>query len=179
MDIQHTGWRRRSGPRPCAPLPLKYQPVVAIVLIYVQQVRDPDFVLVKNYSWTSDDPKAMHALAIFSDRSLFCIRELRSHHVSMLKRMRDVCLARLHELYGLSPDRICARFHYLPTFYHLHLHFEVKDNCEYASNRYRGFDEVVSLLDVVADGYQRMTLEFSAKPGGKGVAALLMQHKAQ
>jgi hypothetical protein len=79
----------------------------------------------------------------------------------------------------LSPDRISARFHYLPTFYHLHLHFEVKDNCEYASNRYRDFDEVLSLLDVVPDGYQRMTLAFSAKAGGKGVSALLMQHKAQ
>lgn len=140
--------------------------------------RDADFVLVKNFSWTSDDPKNMHVLAIVSDRSLFCLRELRAHHVPMLKRMHDVCIARLQELYGWSSDRICARFHYLPTFYHLHLHFELRENCEYGSNRYRDFDEVVSVISVVPDGYQRMTMSFSAKPGGKGAPALLAANKS-
>jgi hypothetical protein len=37
-------------------------------------------------------------LAIFSDRTLFCIRELRSHHVPMLKRMHASCVARLQDL---------------------------------------------------------------------------------
>jgi hypothetical protein len=39
-----------------------------------------------------------HVLAIVADRSLFCIRELRSHHVPMLKRMHDVCVLKLQEL---------------------------------------------------------------------------------
>ncbi len=39
-----------------------------------------------------------HVLAIVSDRSLFCIRELRSQHVPMLIRMRDMCITKLQEL---------------------------------------------------------------------------------
>lgn len=141
-------------------------------------MKDPDFVLVKNFSWTSDEPSGMHALAIVTDRSLFCLRELRSHHVTMLKRMHDLCVEKLQQLYGFTQEQICARFHYLPTFYHLHLHFEVRSNCEYGSHRYRDFDEVLSVLSVVPDGYQRMTLAFNAKPGGKGVPSLLAAHSA-
>ena len=50
--------------------------------------------------------------------------------------------------YEIPREDICVRFHYLPTFYHLHLHFEVRQKCECVQQRaaYEIYQRLLSII---------------------------------
>lgn len=65
----------------------------------------------------------MACLAIPLQTDIKCLRDLRSEHLPLLRSIRDNSTRAISERFGLKATQIKALFHYLPTFYHLHVHF--------------------------------------------------------
>ena len=85
----------------------------------------PEFLIVKDYKW--NDPAnlaAMHLLGLVQDRGLRSVRDLRGAHVPLLKAVREAGLGVLKQQFGIDAAQVRSYFHYLPTFYHLHVHWD-------------------------------------------------------
>lgn len=92
-------------------------------------MNDPEFVLVPNPKWKRNEKNEFDSigellcLVLVRDRKLHSIRDLRSEHVSMLRRIRFKVAGELRERFGVVAERdLLLYFHYLPQFYHLHIH---------------------------------------------------------
>ena len=89
-------------------------------------VREQGFVLLRDYKWTNTKKLVdMHMLAISTERKapLRSIRDLRAAHLPMLKSLREAALQFIEAQYGIPPYCVMTYLHYMPTFWHLHVHF--------------------------------------------------------
>ena len=85
--------------------------------------QDDDFVLLPDSKWDQKDVSCMYTLAIVKRRDLRSLRDLRGEHLPMLEHIREKTLAAIYEKYGNEASTIRAYVHYLPSFWHLHIHF--------------------------------------------------------
>ncbi len=98
-------------------------------VLFKDEDEDLGFVHVLDYRWDGRQLHELHSLALARHPSLTCLRDLRGHHVPMLKKMLEQGRRSLVEKYGgegenpLTEDKLIAYFHYPPTFYRLHMHF--------------------------------------------------------
>lgn len=76
--------------------------------------------------FSRSNPTHLHLMAIPFDRSLRTIRDIRKQHLPLLKYMYEKTLAFIKDNYGLSEEQLDLEFHYVPSAYHLHLHFKSK-----------------------------------------------------
>ena len=82
-----------------------------------------DYKLIKSWEFNEvGDMRTLHCLVIPKQRDILSIRDLTSVHLPMLKAMRDESLNFIHRRFGVPPQLIRAFVHYLPTFFHLHVH---------------------------------------------------------
>ena len=119
-------------------------------------LKDSEFVLLPNPKWKRNEKNGFESmddllcLVLVTDRKLHSIRDLRSEHVSMLRRIRFKVAGELRERFGVVAERdLLLYFHYLPQFYHLHIH---------VSHRKRKHDRDVTrahLLDDVLQNLER------------------------
>ena len=80
------------------------------------------FVLLPNPRWKDGNPQNLLCLAIVRDRSLRTLRDLRKCHVPLLRHIKDVCTKSLVSKHGVKSSDLLFYIHYLPQFYHLHVH---------------------------------------------------------
>lgn len=85
-----------------------------------------DFIIYKDYKYSPDsDITEMHYLGFPKAKGVLqSIRDLRAEHVPMLQAIRDAGFAAIKEQFRVPVSKIRCYFHYLPTFYHLHIHFD-------------------------------------------------------
>lgn len=67
--------------------------------------------------------RRFHWLAIVADDGLRSVRDLRGHHIPMLLRMRDRCLAAIRRDHDVQEEDIMIFANYHPSVYRLHFHF--------------------------------------------------------
>ena len=76
----------------------------------------------------------------------------------MLKSVRDESLKAIEKKWGLDPSKVRAYFHYLPTYYHLHVHFTHVDvKCDRAIVT---LDEAISNIELMGDYYAKCSLTY-------------------
>ena len=76
----------------------------------------------------------------------------------MLRSIRDDCFKAIEEKWGLDSSKVKAYFHYLPTFYHLHVHFTHVDvKCDRAIVT---LDEAISNIELMGDYYEKCSLTY-------------------
>lgn len=93
-------------------------------------------------------------IAICTDPSLRCLRDLRGEHVPMLERLRDECLAVL-------PDNVAqCSIHYHPSVYQLHVHFRSLEG-KSIGPRVHLLNDVIANLRADSEYYRKATLVFS------------------
>lgn len=119
-------------------------------------LNDHEFVMLPNPKWKRnvknelESVKDLLCLVLVKDRKLHSIRDLRSEHVSMLRRIRYKVAGVLKERFGvISESDLLLYFHYRPQFYHLHIH---------VSHHLRNHDRDVTrahLLDDVLQNLER------------------------
>lgn len=84
---------------------------------------DTGFVVVPDMKWTGEQLTDLYCQALVMRRDLTSIRDLSGDHLPLLMNIRDKATNAITAKYGVSSDRLRAYFHYLPSFYHLHVHF--------------------------------------------------------
>lgn len=132
---------------------------------------DDGFVLMPDMKWLKRSAKSdtnynnMYCLAIVKDGSLKSIRDLRQEHIPLLKNIYENGTNTIKELYGIDKDQIRVYFHYRPTFWHLHVHFNLISNVEEGSNidiSHR-LQTVITNLELKSNYYEEAVLEVIEK----------------
>jgi hypothetical protein len=67
-------------------------------------------------------PRRFNWLAIVTDPSIRCIRDLRGEHVQMLERLQGQCVRAIQREYDVSEGDIMVFANYPPSVYRLHFH---------------------------------------------------------
>jgi len=88
---------------------------------------DPDsmtgFMLHPDQKWDCTDLETLYCVAIVNRRDLQSIRDLNASHIALLENVYKQGCAVLEEKFGLKKSQLRVYFHYIPSYYHLHIHF--------------------------------------------------------
>ncbi|ELP91401.1 scavenger mRNA-decapping enzyme DcpS, putative [Entamoeba invadens IP1] len=82
-----------------------------------------DFLAVLDMKWDRQRKEEIYGLVLVEDRKLHSVRSLDGSHIEMLERIRDDTIECLSEKYGVNKNEIITFVHYLPSFWHFHVHF--------------------------------------------------------
>lgn len=126
--------------------------------------QDDDFILMPDYKWNMEDPGKLYCLAIVKDKQLKSIRELTGNHVGMLESIYYYSLKTINDKFGYKATELRAYFHYHPSFWHLHIHFNLIQNSDLATiDRSHSLRSVIENLKVMSNYYQTVPLEICRK----------------
>ncbi|XP_057313843.1 m7GpppX diphosphatase-like isoform X2 [Hydractinia symbiolongicarpus] len=88
---------------------------------------DPDkktgFILLPDLKWDGKQTEDLYLVAICHAVDIKSIRDLNRSHLPLLKNLLNKCLETIKDKYAVASDQIRAYFHYYPSYYHLHVHF--------------------------------------------------------
>jgi m7GpppX diphosphatase len=152
-------------------IPLKnYQWVYNIIDGLTEQedivYSDDKFILIPTYTWNykNKDKKNMdkiHILAIFKDKNLKTLRSLTGENADLLEYVMNKSLDEIERIYNIPKNRFRAYFHYHPSAWQLHIHFNLIDNrkancvCEHSHD----VNQVIFNLRLCSDYYQKIKLK--------------------
>lgn len=104
-------------------------------------------------------------MAIIRRRDIKSIRDLTGEHLTLLKNIKEKSYKIIKEKYDIDSDKLQVYFHYQPSYYHLHIHFNTVD---YEHPRlFIGsshlLDSVINNLEIDSNYYKKATLTFRIK----------------
>ena len=65
----------------------------------------------------------LYCLGIVKEKGIRTLRDLKPHHIPLLLALQSTGLAAIRETYGVEADQLRTFVHYVPQFFHLHVHF--------------------------------------------------------
>ena len=112
--------------------------------------------------------KPLWFLALPKSRHLRSIRDLTANDLPLLTTMRTSILTHLKDQYGFEPHDVILYCHYLPTFYHLHIH--INHVSALTENTYMGkveeLDAIIANIELYGDYYPNCTRRVNVPSGG-------------
>ncbi|KAG8034405.1 hypothetical protein G9C98_007481, partial [Cotesia typhae] len=128
--------------------------------LHIDKDESTGYVLVKDSKWQSEEISEMHILA-FTKQKLMTIRELNETHLPLLKKIKKEGTEIITKKYSdVSAEKLRIFFVYLPSTFHLHVHF-ITDTAEAAEtllDRMHLLSTVINNIELVPDYYQKSTL---------------------
>ena len=85
--------------------------------------KNDEWLIVKDYKQGEGKIDGFHFLAIAKDKSLRTLRDLTPAQIPLLQHIAQQGKKSVSELLKIPPSRIRVYFHYWPSFYQLHVHF--------------------------------------------------------
>lgn len=118
--------------------------------------------------------RMLNWLSILNDRSLRTLRDLRGHHVPMLRRMLKSCMSAIETQTGIPRDKVMAYVHYPPSVYQLHVHFSYPygQYCHRDAYRVHSLESIINNLQIDANYYVKSTLTLALYKQSLHYAAL-------
>lgn len=118
--------------------------------------------------------RVLNWLAIAQDRQLRTLRDLRGHHVPMLKTLLHTSLQTIEDQTGIRKDQVMAYVHYPPSVYQLHVHFSYPygQYCHRDAYRVHNLATIINNLEIDSDYYKRATLHMAVYRQSLHFAAL-------
>jgi m7GpppX diphosphatase len=131
-----------------------------------------DFMLLPDIKWgitkkTLKEKKEieieienLYCLAIVKRRDLRSIRDLVGSDIALLENILEHSYKTIEQCYGIEKSKLRAYFHYKPSFWHLHVHFNQISTDKYTSveGTYSVFS-VIQNLKIDPNYYQKTELE--------------------
>jgi m7GpppX diphosphatase len=153
-------------------------------------VREPDWVLVRDYKKCDDPHKPADAyyVALFEDAGLGSLRDLRAEHLPLLRRVLGEAPAVVHaRLAAADPDaplpQLVCFVQYEPLYWYLHVHVvsvQHKMFTEWtggnlalmALDRWHSLEDVIGRLELHGDYYAHAALPCLVKRQRVGTSSL-------
>lgn len=85
----------------------------------------PDITMQSKTYMNNKDLKTMHYLAIVKRCDIFSLRDLDETHLDLLQLIDDIGRNEIAKYHDISPKMIRSYVHYRPSFWHLHIHFDL------------------------------------------------------
>lgn len=99
---------------------------------------------------------------LVSSKLQYVFRELTSEHIPLLENIQRMCHRVIKEKYGLKASQLKMYFHYLPSYYHLHVHIiNIKYEAPGAGQTNVLLENAIANLKLFPDYFQRATLALS------------------
>ncbi|XP_045339366.1 m7GpppX diphosphatase isoform X3 [Leopardus geoffroyi] len=107
----------------------------------------------------------LYLIAICHRRGIRSLRDLTPEHLPLLRNILREGQEAILQRYGVKGDRLRAYLHYLPSYYHLHVHFTALgfEAPGSAVERAHLLAEVIENLECDPEHYQRRTLTFALR----------------
>lgn len=116
-----------------------------------------------------------HWLAVVADPALRTLRDLRGHHVPLLKTIYNLSCDKIFQELGIERDQVVAYIHYPPSVYQLHIHFKYPVKTQPAHDAFRTHPllSVINNLEVDPDYYAKSFIQIPVYPHTEFYSALL------
>ena len=120
------------------------------------------FILMKDIVWTNKDNKNFYLLALPKNGNISSIRELTKNDLSLLNHLKKEIPKIVKKKYKFNSNKIYMFFHYLPSFYYLHLHVCCLNNINIQNKfcRYHLLDNVIKNIEINPDYYKLVNMTF-------------------
>lgn len=138
-------------------------------IIFEDKDTDNGFILLPDLKWDGRTLETLYCLAIVHRRDLKSLRDLNEKHLTLLKNIRDAGCAAIEKKFNLKKSQLRIYFHYQPSFYHLHVHFNSLKNefpgiyCE----KSHLLDTVINNIELLSDYYKKSTIPFALYEGDR------------
>ena len=118
--------------------------------------------------------RMLNWLSILNDRRLHTLRDLRGHHVPMLRRMLKSCMSAIETHTGIPRDKVMAYVHYPPSVYQLHVHFSYPygQYCHRDAYRVHSLESIINNLQIDPNYYAKSTFTLALYKQSLHYAAL-------
>ncbi|XP_069894401.1 m7GpppX diphosphatase [Dipodomys merriami] len=123
------------------------------------------FVLIPDLKWNQQQLDDLYLIAICHRRGIKSLRDLTPEHLPMLRNILREGQEAILQRYQVKGDRLRVYLHYLPSYYHLHVHFTALGFEAPGSGVERAhlLAEVIENLECDPMHYQRRTLTFALR----------------
>lgn len=121
--------------------------------------RNDDFIIIPSIH-AIDDKNNFHILVIFSDKRLRSMRDLEKKDISLLESARNKTLELIKSKYDVDESEIKTYFHYPPSVWQLHLHFNRTgmNNSISSVEHSHSLDIVIESLNIDTDFYKKIKM---------------------
>jgi m7GpppX diphosphatase len=126
---------------------------------------DLDFLLIQDMKWSGVNINDIHILAIIRRKDILSIRDLDETNVDLIEKIDMISKTEISLKYNIPIEEIRSCFHYYPSFWHLHIHFDTygqagaSDTIDFC----RPLHDVVQNIKLCPDYYKRVTLKVIKK----------------
>ncbi|XP_016059934.1 PREDICTED: m7GpppX diphosphatase isoform X1 [Miniopterus natalensis] len=123
------------------------------------------FVLIPDLKWNQQQLDDLYLIAICHRRGIRSIRDLTAEHLPLLRNILQEGQEAILRRYQVKGDRLRVYLHYLPSYYHLHVHFTALGFEAPGSGVERAhlLAEVIENLERDPEHYQQRTLTFALR----------------
>ncbi|XP_007945423.1 m7GpppX diphosphatase [Orycteropus afer afer] len=123
------------------------------------------FVLIPDLKWNQQQLDDLYLIAICHRRGIKSLRDLTSEHLPLLRNILREGQEAILQRYQVKGDRLRVYLHYLPSYYHLHVHFTALGFEAPGSGVERAhlLADVIENLECNPKHYQQRTLTFALR----------------
>ncbi|XP_062053311.1 m7GpppX diphosphatase [Lepus europaeus] len=123
------------------------------------------FVLIPDLKWNQQQLDDLYLIAICHRRGIKSLRDLTPEHLPLLRNILHEGQAAILQRYQVKGDRLRVYLHYLPSYYHLHVHFTALGFEAPGSGVERAhlLAEVIENLECNPKHYQQRSLTFTLR----------------
>lgn len=123
------------------------------------------FVLIPDLKWNQQQLDDLYLIAICHRRGIRSLRDLTAEHLPLLRNILREGQEAILQRYQVPADRLRVYLHYLPSYYHLHVHFTALGFEAPGSGVERAhlLADVIENLEHDPEHYQRRTLTFALR----------------
>ncbi|XP_032724783.1 m7GpppX diphosphatase [Lontra canadensis] len=123
------------------------------------------FVLIPDLKWNQQQLDDLYLIAICHRRGIRSLRDLTPEHLPLLRNILREGQEAILQRYQVKGDQLRVYLHYLPSYYHLHVHFTALgfEAPGTGVERAHLLADVIENLECDPDHYQRRTLTFALR----------------
>ncbi|GAX79150.1 hypothetical protein CEUSTIGMA_g6590.t1 [Chlamydomonas eustigma] len=126
---------------------------------------DPDpqngFMMHPDMKWDKTTTQQLYCLVLCNRRDILNLRSLTAEHLPLLYNIKKQAAQVIQDRFGVPPDQLRMYVHYLPSYYHFHVHVtHVKlSNMGSAVGKAYLLEDIIDNIETYgSDFYQRKTL---------------------
>jgi m7GpppX diphosphatase len=125
----------------------------------------PDPFTVPRSEWfghgcTSD----LYCLAIVKLADMASLRDVRSKHVPLLKAIKNKGTHVIKTVYGVPPNKVRVFVHYVPQFFHFHVHFvRIERETQGQLERRHFLHDIIANVGRNDKYYEKLTMKYSLR----------------
>ena len=119
-----------------------------------------NFVLIMRKYMNPNKISTFHLLAFPKDKTIKSIRDLTIDHIPLLREMMKKSKEYIKNNFNLENNKIVANFHYPPTVFLLHIHFELLNNRKVKKQAFEySVNSVIENLRLDPKFYKKIKIE--------------------